>query len=190
VDFVELVVAVHEQLDLASVPHAFGGALALGYVANPRGTVDIDVNVFIEPSAIDQVARALRTLGYARSSSADDPPITGIRFLHSKDPFPVDAFPSLSPAYEETARRVVRHGFGRHGARLPFISAEDLSVFKLSFGRPQDWVDLAAIASARPDLDMDYVERQLVELRGKTMYPRVARMRGLLRSGAQEQRPG
>ena len=65
---------------------------------------------------------------------------------------------------------------------LPFLSAEDLCVFKLSFGRPQDWVDLAAIAAARPSLDVEYVERQVIGLRGPTMYPRVARMRGFLRT--------
>jgi len=64
---------------------------------------------------------------------------------------------------------------------LPFLSAEDLSVFKLSSARPQDWVDLRAIAAARPDLDVDYVERQLVGLRGPTMYARVARLRSFLR---------
>ena len=45
-DFVDLIVAVHEHLSAAKVRHAFGGALALAYVAEPRGTVDIDVNVF------------------------------------------------------------------------------------------------------------------------------------------------
>jgi len=54
-------------------------------------------------------------------------------------------------------------------------------VFKLSFGRPQDWVDLRAIAAARPKLDIEYIDEQVVGLRGPTMYPRVARLRGYLR---------
>src|SRR5262249_14713784 len=32
---------------LVAVPHAFGGALALAYYAEPRATVDIDLNVFL-----------------------------------------------------------------------------------------------------------------------------------------------
>ena len=64
---------------------------------------------------------------------------------------------------------------------LPFLSAEDLCVFKLSFGRPQDWVDLQAIARARTDLDIEVVEELLVALRGPTMYPRVARLRAFAR---------
>jgi hypothetical protein len=41
----EKVVAIDRALD--DVPHAFGGALALAYYAEPRATVDIDLNVFV-----------------------------------------------------------------------------------------------------------------------------------------------
>ena len=160
------------------MPHAFGGALALGYVASPRGTVDVDVNVFVEPAEMSNVGQAVAALGYD-SAHDDGSPIAGLRYVHRTEPFPIDFFPSLDPLYAEIARRVVRHEFGRNGDSLPFLSAEDLCVFKLSFGRPQDWVDLAAVAHARPDLDLDYIEHQLVALRGPTMYPRVARLRSL-----------
>ncbi len=77
---------------------------------------------------------------------------------------------------------MVEHPFGPDRRLLPFLSAEDLTLFKLSFGRPKDWVDVTAIAGDRPDLDVDYIERQLVELRGPSMYPRLARLRSLLRT--------
>jgi hypothetical protein len=180
-DFVGLIVAVHHHLDGAGVSHAFGGALALGYVATPRGTVDIDVNVFVPPAGMDRVAAALAPLGYPPPPDMHDQvPISGIRFAHVTEPFPLDAFPSLDERYAEIERRREHHPFGRTGDVLPFLSAEDLCVFKLSFGRPQDWVDLRAIAGARPALDIEYVERQLVGLRGATMYPRVARLRAFL----------
>ncbi len=183
-DFVDLIVAVHERLDEARLPHAFGGALALGYVATPRGTVDIDVNVFVPPSDVMRIAAAVEPLGYRRGVSAeDDATFGGVRFEHDEDPFPLDVFPSLDDRYAEVERRCVQYPFGRRGDVLPFLSAEDLCVFKLSFGRPQDWVDLRAIAAARPRLDIEYVENQVVGLRGRTMYPRVARLRGFLRSG-------
>jgi hypothetical protein len=180
-ELVELIVAVHAHLDRARLDHAFGGALALGYVATPRGTVDIDVNVFVPPTEMERVAAALEPLGYRPPPDMHEGvPISGIRFEHVSDPFPLDVFPSLDERYEEIARRRVHHPFGRKGDVLPFLSAEDLCVFKLSFGRPQDWVDLRAMARARPALDVDYIERQLIGLRGPTMYPRVARLRGFL----------
>jgi len=181
-EFVALIVAIHDQLDRAEIAHAFGGALALGYVAEPRGTVDIDLNVFLAPDALGPVTVALEVLGFGRSTAnGDAPPIAGIRFDHPDHPFPVDVFPALHERYGEIERRRVFHRFGRDGDVLPFLSAEDLCVFKLSFGRPKDWVDLQAVASFRPELDLDYIQDQLVALRGPTMYPRVARLRSFLR---------
>ena len=182
-DFVDLIVAVHDRLSEARLSHAFGGALALGYVAEPRATVDIDVNVFAPETELSVIADALAPLGYRQAPGGTRrPPIAGIRFHSDDDPFAIDVFPSLHERYAEAEARCVRHRFGRGGRVLPFLSAEDLCVFKLSFGRAKDWVDLAAIAGARPELDLAYVETQLVELRGPSMYPEVARLRALLRA--------
>jgi hypothetical protein len=41
----EVIIEIDEALRSFGVNHAFGGALALAYYAEPRGTVDIDVNV-------------------------------------------------------------------------------------------------------------------------------------------------
>lgn len=181
-DFVELIVTVHDRLDGADFSHAFGGALALGYIAEPRGTVDIDVNVFVSPERIGDVASALDPIGFsAPEASTTSPPVAGVRFTHHTEPFPLDVFPSLDERYVEVEARVEHHPFGRADDVLPFLAAEDLCVFKLTFNRPQDWVDLAAIARARPDLDVEVVEDLVVALRGPTMYPRVARLRSLMR---------
>ena len=171
-DFVGLIVDVHDHLDRADLPHAFGGALALGYIAEPRGTVDIDVNVFVPEDQLDRIAAALEPLGYRPAEEGEQLPVAGVRFTHDEEPFPLDVFPSLDDRYATVARRTVHHPFGRGDDVLPFLGAEDLSVFKLSFGRPQDWVDLSNIAAVRPDLDLAYVEDQLVGLRGRSMYPR------------------
>ncbi len=182
-DFVGLIELVHDQLDSARLSHAFGGALALGYVAEPRGTADIDVNVFVPEDQLDRVTTCLAPIGYrVPEDGRTGPPIAGIRFEHDDEPFPLDVFPSLHGRYAEVERRRVRHPFGRDGRRLPFLSAEDLCVFKLSFGRPKDWIDLQSIADAGVDLDLDYIEEQLVALRGPTFYPEVARLRALLRA--------
>src|SRR4029079_9320585 len=50
----ERIVALDEAL--ADVPHAFGGALALAYYAEPRATVDIDLNLFVPATDYDDVA--------------------------------------------------------------------------------------------------------------------------------------
>ncbi len=56
----EKVVALHHALDAAEMPHAFGGALALGWCTRqPRGTADIDVNVFVPTRLTTKVRAAL-----------------------------------------------------------------------------------------------------------------------------------
>ncbi len=180
--FVGSVIEVDRQLSGASLAHAFGGALALAYVAEPRGTVDIDVNVFTHLNEIDVVLDVLAEIGLRPERARDDwLPVAGIRLRRETDPYPVDLFPSLGDSYAEIARRCRQHAFGHGDAVLPFLSAEDLALFKLSFGRDKDWVDLRAIVAARADLDIDYIERQLIGMRGPSMYPRIARLRGLHR---------
>lgn len=176
--FVELVDAVHDALRRAKIAHAFGGALAFGIAADPRATRDIDVNVFVPPAAMPVVAAALGAIGYLGDGSGVDVTGGGVRFRHESDDYPIDIFPSLDDEYDEIAGRVVRHPFGERGRRIPFLSAEDLCVFKLSFGRPKDWVDLAALRSGNR-LDDAYIERKLIALRGPSMHPRLARFRAL-----------
>lgn len=177
---VELVLTLHARLDDAQLPHAFGGALALAQVAEPRATVDIDVNVFLPLAELARIGAALATIDLTSEAAASPVPVSGVRFRRPGSPYPVDVFPSLDPRYEVMAGRVEHHRFGPDDAMLPFLSPEDLAVFKLSFGRPKDWVDLHALVASRSDLDVEYVEDQIIGLRGSTMYPRVARLRAMV----------
>src|SRR5690242_17834890 len=56
------VVAVHQRLAAAGLPHAIGGAVALGAYAEPRPTADIDVNVFVAAEREPEVRAALSGL--------------------------------------------------------------------------------------------------------------------------------
>ena len=59
-DIVAKVVAIHQAMADAGLPHAIGGALALAWcVRAPRGTVDVDVNVFIPESSATLLRGAL-----------------------------------------------------------------------------------------------------------------------------------
>ena len=182
---IELVLEVHDHLRKARLAHAFGGALALAYIAEPRGTVDVDINVF-PTRGLDETLAVFAELELRpEADAADRLPIAGIRLRRPADPFPVDVFPPLdAERYDEIASRRVRRPFGHDAQLLPFFSAEDLAMFKLSFGRDKDWVDLRNICRARPDLDVAYIERQLLALRGPHMHPRLARLRQFLRAAA------
>lgn len=181
---VDLTVGVHRILDEAGCDHAFGGALALGFVAEPRGTLDVDVNVFVPPEGIDAVIEAMGRLRLTPEQPLDQwMPASGLRFRPGEGPLAVDVFVSLGPVYDEVQRRCVVHPFGHEREPLPFLHADDLAVFKLSFGRPKDWTDLRAMASS-VTLDLDHIERQALALRGPSMHPRVARLRGIARDAS------
>lgn len=180
-DFIELIEAVHDALDRVDLPHAFGGALALSQIAEPRATVDIDLNVFVDATEMGRVEAVLVPWEYEPPPQPGIP-VAGVRFTSAAEPFPIDVFPSLHARYAEVEGRCVQRPIRPDGPLLPFLSAVDLSVFKLSFDRPKDRLDLGEIAKAVPDLDVDVVEDLLVGLRGNTMHPRVARFRALFAS--------
>ncbi len=43
----ELAAKLSDLLTRAGIPHAIGGAVAYGFWGNPRGTRDLDLNIFV-----------------------------------------------------------------------------------------------------------------------------------------------
>lgn len=62
--------AIADALRARGIPHALGGALALGVAGVPRGTKDVDVNVFVSLDALGGVIDALAALGIAIDRAA------------------------------------------------------------------------------------------------------------------------
>lgn len=72
----ERLVSLHRSLEKQAIPHAFGGAIALAYCTlDPRGTSDIDLNVFVPaadcagalaalPKGIDVPQRTAETIAH------------------------------------------------------------------------------------------------------------------------------
>jgi hypothetical protein len=177
---------VHRVLAAAQLPHGFGGALALNFYADPRATLDVDVNVFAPWESRTDVIPLLEPLGYLPAVPVDRAtPVVGVRLNRNGSRISVDAFFTLDPAYEQIRERLCWYPFGPEGELLPFLSAEDIALFKLSFNRDKDWVDLRRMLQDGPPLDLDYVERTVVALRGPTMYPRVARLRAMTAAGGE-----
>jgi hypothetical protein len=173
-----LLVRVDRLLADLQVPHAFGGALALAYYAEPRATQDIDVNVFLLFQEAGAVVSALDRHGLrAEAPPSEWLPIGGIALREVEENRRIGLFFSLDAAYDEVQARVRRFPFGRdEPVELPILSAEDLMVFKVSFGRPQDWFDIESMLDTNAGIDLPYIERKLTEIRGPTMRSRLARL--------------
>jgi hypothetical protein len=132
---------------LETVPHAFGGAVALAYYAEPRATIDIDLNVFVPAERFAAVAAPLVELGAA----ADDPAIAALVERDGQarvfwDRTPIDLFFGYDAFHDAAARAVARVPFAE--VTIPILSAEHLVVCKAVFNRGKDWVDIDAMITA------------------------------------------
>ena len=56
----ELARHLADVLEAAAIPHAIGGALALGVWGFPRATNDVDLDVFVTADALSPVVHILR----------------------------------------------------------------------------------------------------------------------------------
>jgi hypothetical protein len=50
------------------------------------------------------------------------------------------------------------------GGRLWFLSAEDLCLHKLIYGRPKDIIDLERLIAVRPNIDLAYVRSWMTRM--------------------------
>jgi hypothetical protein len=147
----EKVVAIDRGLGEARIAHAFGGALALAYYAEPRATIDIDVNVFISPAESAAVLRALSPLGVEdRGVGPREVARDGqCRWWWGRTPVDLFfAYDQLHTAMRESIRRVP---FG--DAQIPILAPQHLVVCKALFDRAKDWIDIEQIVAATPELD-------------------------------------
>jgi hypothetical protein len=175
VTLAERLLAIHESLERAGLPHAFGGAIALAYATlEPRGTRDLDVNVFVP---VTETARVLEALPPGVSATDDDRralEADGQRRLWWDDT-PIDLFLNYAPIHDRAARH--RRLVPFEGQDIPVLAPDELTVFKAMFDRTKDWADIEAMAEAG-SLDRAAVRTELVRLVGADD-PRVVRLDAL-----------
>ncbi len=102
---VEKILRITQALESAQIPSALGGALALAYATEePRGTRDIDVNVFVPATRAEEVFGALpeevRHSDEDRSAALRD---EQVRLFW--DDTPVDIFFAASPFHDGVGER-------------------------------------------------------------------------------------
>jgi hypothetical protein len=136
----EKVVAIDAAL--AAVPHAFGGAIALAYWAEPRATIDIDVNVFVPPDRFASVLEPLAALGIDTAGAADAIRREGQARI-TWDRTPIDLFFAYDAFHRAADADAVEVPFADRTIRV--LSAEHLTICKVVFDRPKDWIDIDAM---------------------------------------------
>jgi hypothetical protein len=156
--------AVHDGLEAASIPHAIGGAIALGYCTlEPRGTRDVDVNVFIGPERARDVFATLPVgveFSGVQMEQAERDGQVRLRWGIT----PIDIFLSVLPFHDHVAAHLREVPF--EGRTIPILDCTALAVFKAMFDRPRDWVDIEAMVEARA-VDLDEARRWVEQMVGE-----------------------
>ncbi len=162
----EQIVAIERGFAEAAIPHAFGGAHALGYYGGIRATHDIDINVFLPAVEAERVLGVLGELGATVSDPALRPRIARDEQVRIRwETTPLDLFFAYDPLHESSAQRRRKVDFG--GDPIHILSPEDLITYKAIFDRDKDWHDIAAILFAYSEpLDLDYIRGWLTRVEG------------------------
>jgi hypothetical protein len=170
------ILALHGALDAARIPHAFGGAIALAYCTEePRGTRDIDLNVFV---GVDEAPRVLSALppGIAIGEETAEDVRRDVQVRLWWDGTPVYLFFDAHEFHREAAAgaRVVPFA----GDEIPVLACDALAVLKALFHHTRDWADVEAMRDASV-LDATFVVGWVTRLLGAG-HPGAARLAAVL----------
>jgi len=157
----ERVIALHRALARKRIPHAFGGAIALAYwTLDPRGTSDIDLNVFVSAAESSGALEALPR-GVDRPEGTVEAIATDGQIRLWWDETPIDLFFDYVPVHADAARHARTVPFA--DTRIPVLGPVELVVFKVMFDRTRDWADIEAMVAAKT-VDLDAVRTTLATM--------------------------
>ena len=156
-----------DALDAAGIPHAIGGALALGVWGFPRATNGVDLDVFVPPNGVSAALATLASAGCVVDAAAAEASARARGdFKVGFEGMRVDVFVASIPFYDSVRARIRRGPL--EGRPAWFLAPEDLCVFKLLFFRTKDRLDVERlVAFLADDFDRRYVRRWLVDLVGE-----------------------
>jgi hypothetical protein len=182
-ELLDVLFEIDTMLSAADIDHAFGGALALGFYAEPRGTRDVDLAVATSLEGADDLLQRFSNIGFRCSIPKEEwLPMAGIRLDRAADDAIADVFLSFDPYHRELLSRSEAFPLliSNATAYVRFLSASDVALLKLSFNRPKDWLDVQAMIDFGTTIDFSYVEHWLIAFRGPNMHPRLHRLRLML----------
>jgi hypothetical protein len=167
------------RLKAAGCEYALGGAIALGFWAEARGTLDVDVTLYLPLDDLTGCVQLLEKIGcaFARNRTLEmlkehsfcQVSLSGIR---------LDVFLPMSSFYEAAKDRRREVPIGSHQGYI--WDAETLCVFKMMFFRQKDLVDIQSILRSQgASIDRDWIEKSLLDLYGNRD-PRITRWRELV----------
>lgn len=172
-----------QALNAAQFRHAIGGGIALAFHANPRFTNDIDINIAVDPTQVDELIAALPDQIVATVENIEalrrDKQVR-LRWPNEgqevEQGTPIDIFLPAHPTFHSRLdERAEPVSLG--GLTFRIVSATDLTILKALFDRSKDWVDIEDMLR-HGNVDVDEVLSWLRVLLGDAD-TRIARLRTL-----------
>ncbi len=151
-------------LDALKVPYMMVGGLANAVWGEPRATIDVDVTVWVDESALSGfIARLSETFRILVEHPLDFARQTRVVPLESREGVRVDVILGLLPFEREALERAVTVQIA--GSPVRVVTAEDLIIMKIASTRPRDLDDARGVARRRrAELDLAYLEPRIAEL--------------------------
>lgn len=155
------------RLEAAHCDYALGGAIALGFWSEPRGTLDVDVTLYLPLDDPHRCMTLLEQIGCVFDRPRTETMLTEhtfcqVQFLGIR----LDVFLPMSSFYELAKARRREVPMGNRQAYI--WDAETLCVFKMMFYRLKDFVDIQSmLRSQGPSLDRNWIRAALLDLYGK-----------------------
>ena len=176
-DTLTIAIVVAKVFKDANIPYAIGGALACGVWSVPRGTMDVNMNVFVlrdSTSSIRDVLDLLENNGVlfcdkndelisketCLTTIRDGSDLNGMLGLTRLDIFFSNGSPADLTLLAKERCELVDIGT----EKISFLSAESIAIFKLLWKRSKDVGDLEKLfCTQRSALDFKYIEQILLQ---------------------------
>ncbi len=152
------------RLEAAGCEYALGGPIALGFWAEPRSTLDVDVTLYLSLDDPHGCMRLLDQIGCEFDRQRTEETLKEHAFCQvGLLGLRLDVFLPMSPFYEVAKERRREVPLGNRQAHI--WDAETLCVFKMMFFRRKDLVDIESILRSQgASLDRAWIESSLLEL--------------------------
>lgn len=163
------IVAGRLAKELASLgqEYALGGAIALGYWGVPRGTIDVDVTIFLPPDEPSRCISLLQDIGCTISSAEASESLREHGFCRANyAETHLDVFLPTIPFYHIAQSRCKEAKLADQSVMI--WDAESLVVFKMMFFRRKDLADVEQVLRIQGiSFDRPWVRQQLVGMYGE-----------------------
>ena len=157
-----------DALEVERIEYAIGGAIALGYYATPRATVDVDINVFVPPrQGLARVLDVLCRHGFVadRPDTVEKTAVNDGQFRGRIEGIRVDVFVPAIAYYASLADR--KRTVQLLGKPICVLAPEDLLTLKMMFFRRKDLADVEAVLRGGEPLDLARVRETLLDFVGE-----------------------